>query len=69
MEGSKFVVLTGRNGAKIAIRAKDIVSLEEAKKNKDYTKPYNTDVEVFKPDLKTTTYYVKQTVDEILDRL
>ena len=68
MEGSKFIVLTGRNGAKIAIRAKDIVSLEEAK-NKDYTKPYNTDVEVFKPDSKITTYYVKQTIDEILDRL
>lgn len=68
MEGSKFIVLTGRTGAKIAIRAKDIVSLEEAD-NKDYTYLYNTNVEVVKPDSKTYTYYVKQTVDQILDKL
>ena len=68
MEGSKFIVLTGRTGAKLAIRAKDIVSLEEAD-NKDYTYLYNTNVEVVKPDSKTYTYYVKQTVDEILDKL
>ena len=68
MEGSKFIVLTGRNGAKIAIRAKDIVTLEEVN-NKDYMNPYNTDVEVLKPDSKIVTYYVKQTIDEILDRL
>lgn len=68
MEGSKFIVLTGRTGAKIAIRAKDIVALEEADK-KDYTYLYNTNVEVVKPDSKITTYYVKQTIDEILDRL
>lgn len=68
MEGSKFIVLTGRNGAKLAIRVKDIVSLEEVDK-KDYTYSYKTDVEVVKPDSKSYTYYVKQTVDEILDKL
>lgn len=68
MEGTKFIVLTGRTGAKLAIRAKDIVSLEEAD-NKDYTYLYNTNVEVVKPDSKTYTYYVKQTVDQILDKL
>ncbi len=68
MEGSKFIVLTGRTGAKLAIRAKDIVTLEEAD-NKDYTYLYNTNVEVVKPDSKTYTYYVKQTVDQILDKL
>lgn len=64
MESSKFIVLTGGTGAKIAIRAKDIVALEAT----DNTF-YNTDVEVLKPDSKLYTYYVKQTVDEILDRL
>jgi hypothetical protein len=68
MEGSKFIVLTGRTGAKLAIRAKDIVALEESDK-KDYTYIYSTNVEVVKPDSKITTYYVKQTIDEILDRL
>ena len=68
MESSKFIVLTGRTGAKLAIRAKDIVALEESDK-KDYTYIYNTDVEVVKPDSKIVTYYVKQTIDEILDRL
>ena len=57
-------MLTGGTGAKIAIRAKDIVALEAT----DNTF-YNTDVEVLKPDSKLYTYYVKQTVDEILDRL
>ena len=69
MESSKFIVLTGRTGAKLAIRAKDIVALEEADKTNMLTNFYNTDVVVVKPDSKTTTYYVKQTVDEILDRL
>lgn len=69
MESSKFIVLTGRTGAKLAIRAKDIVALEEADKTNMLTNFYNTDVVVVKPDLKTTTYYVTQTVDEILDRL
>lgn len=69
MEGSKFIVLTGRTGAKIALRAKDIVALEEADKTNMSTQFYNTDVEVLKPDSKLYTYYVKQTVDEILDRL
>ncbi len=68
MEGSKFIMLTGRTGAKIAIRVKDIIALEEAD-NKDYTNLYNTNVEVVKPDSKTYTYYVKQTVHEILDRI
>ena len=67
MEGSKFIMLTGRTGAKIAIRVKDIIALEEAD-NKDYTNLY-TNVEVVKPDSKTYTYYVKQTVHEILDRI
>lgn len=69
MEGTKFIVLTGRTGAKIAIRAKDIVALEEPDKTNMYTNFYNTDVEVVKPDSKIVTYYVKQTLDEILDRL
>lgn len=64
MESSKFIVLTARTGAKLAIRAKDIVALEVVDNNL-----YNTDVVVVKPDLTTTTYYVKQTIDEILDRL
>ena len=69
MEGSKFIVLTGRTGAKIAIRAKDIFALEEADKKDMYTNFYNTDVKVVKPDSSIITYYVKQTVDEILDML
>lgn len=68
MEGEKFIVLTARTGAKVAIRAKDIVALEDADKT-DYTNLYNTNVEVVKPDSKIITYYVKQTVDEILDKL
>lgn len=66
MEGSKFIVLTARTGAKIAIRAKDIVALEEADKN---NMTYNTNVEVVKPDSKIITYYIRQTVDQILDKL
>ena len=69
MEGTKFIVLTGRNGAKIAIRAKDILALEDADKKDMYTNFYNTDVKVVEPNSKIITYYVKQTVDEILDRL
>lgn len=70
MEGSKFIMLTGKTGAKIAIRVKDIVALEEADKtNMSSLNSYNTNVEVAKPDLKITTYYVKQTVHEILDRI
>lgn len=69
MESSKFIVLTGRTGAKIAIQAKNIVALEDADKTNMYTNFYNTNVEVVKPDSKITTYYVKQTIDEILDML
>lgn len=69
MEDSKFIVLTGRTGAKIAIRAKDIVALEDADTTNMSTNFYNTNVEVIKPNSKITTYYVKQTVHEILDRI
>ena len=69
MEGSKFIVLTGRTGAKLAIRAKDIVAMEEPNKKEMFTNFYNTDVEVIKPDSKITTYYVKETIDEIIGML
>lgn len=69
MEGTNFIVLTGRTGAKLAIRAKDIVALEDAVKTNMYTNFYNTDVEVIKPDSKITTYYVKETIDEIIGML
>ena len=68
MEGTNFIVLTGRTGAKLAIRKEDIVAMEESDK-KDYTYIYNTNVEVVKPDSKITTYYVKETIDKIIGML